>query len=559
MSDRLKLSDPNGDAEVDRIAVALAQKEDADHLRTLQKNIAALQEKLAKQKANGVSGAEHGSNNKVGARKHASFMAISTAPSINWTPLGPTKVPIAYPTVQDLSSSVNTARTVNFNGCSVYLLDASTQPHCTGDERGTAKGIKSGTVSGEVKPVKGSSTVRIEGKQVVRDGDPCTMNGGNNPGVYVMTCSPSPTSPKDAISTSNPSRSGNGTAGRSHPTPSWDRNDPLGLTVNQTPAEKLALLMQEDAFTGRRAQRLTDSIFRNAPVGPTLTPLGLSDAEASQQRTRNSLTIALLGPYGAPGVAARISGASENRVEGANDIGAAAMGVALSLTGMPGRQPINIAANNFTASGAAQAMPTGAGVRILGSGTVDAHLELGIRAIDVEAEITALRKMAVNLGGATPGQGERSLTKEQYRQLISKYRNAGDKLQAELEATIARQSFVYRATTLRAVEIYRANGRISGRSGGVYMSSDYVGLDSRTIMDRSQVFERWGVPEVLLRIPASEIDSAVVPRPFGGSLNVGWEPRTAAYPAAGSGDMHQFLGTTRSWSESWIIPLKGAK
>lgn len=204
MSDRLKLSDPKGDAEVERVATALEQREDNSRIRQLEQNIAALERELARKKADAGGSAAQGGNNKIGARKHASFKAISTAPSINKTPIGPTMVPIPYPVVQDLSSSVNTARTVKFNGCPVYLLDGSTQPHCTGDEPGTGKGIKSGTVSGEVKPVKGCSTVRVEGKQIVREGDACTMNGGNNPGVYVTTCTPSSAPPKNASKTSNP-------------------------------------------------------------------------------------------------------------------------------------------------------------------------------------------------------------------------------------------------------------------------------------------------------------------------------------------------------------------
>ena len=50
-------------------------------------------------------------NNQIGARKDTAFKAISTAPSINKTPVGPLMVPIPYPTVQDLGNSINTAKT----------------------------------------------------------------------------------------------------------------------------------------------------------------------------------------------------------------------------------------------------------------------------------------------------------------------------------------------------------------------------------------------------------------------------------------------------------------
>ncbi|MGJ0430909.1 hypothetical protein [Methylobacter sp.] len=140
--------------------------------------------------------------------------------------------------------------------------------------------------------------------------------------------------------------------------------------------------------------------------------------------------------------------------------------------------------------------------------------------------------------------------------LMSKYRGRGQELQAELDAIISQQDYVYRATNMRTVDIYRHNGVISGRSGGTYMTTDFVGLDPKVLMDRGQVFPAWGEPEVLLRIPTSALDNAVVPRPLGESLSAGWEPFTEFYPAAGSGGIRQFMGTTKTWSDDWIIPLK---
>ena len=406
--------------------------------------------------------------------------------------------------------------------------------------------------------MKVCSTVRVEGKKVVREGDACTMNGGNNPGVYVTTCTPSSAPPKDAIRTSNPPTPNGSTPRKGSSFESWNHDDPLGLFSRQTAAEKLAAEMQRNTLGGKSAMTRTTTAHRNASVGPRLTPWDPSAEEAKQQRTRNNLNIALLGPFGVPGTAARMSGANEDRVAAANEVGGAAMGVAWSLTGLPGRQPINVGPRVWPkAAPITSTVSSSAGVKIVGTGSGSSSGARTGSPRDVDSEITALKQMARKLGATTPGPGERSLTKEQYRELISKYRSAGDKLQSELEATIASQTFVYRATTLKAVDIYRANGRISGRVGGVYMSTEYVGLEPKVIMDKGQVFEHWGQPEVLLRIPTSEIDSAVVPRPFGDSLKVGWEPRTEAYPAAGSGNMNQFLGTTKSWSDSWVLPLKG--
>ena len=126
----------------------------------------------------------------LGARKDGEFKAVSTAPSFNKTPVGAATPPLPYPVSQDLGDSLGTVPNVRFNGNPAYVMNQSTQPSCIGDAAGSAGGVKSGTVGGEVKPVKGSSTVRIEGKPVLRVEDPCTLNGGNCPGVYVTTTAP---------------------------------------------------------------------------------------------------------------------------------------------------------------------------------------------------------------------------------------------------------------------------------------------------------------------------------------------------------------------------------
>lgn len=120
----------------------------------------------------------------LGTRKQGLFKAICTAPSINKTPAGSSMVPIPYPVMHDLSNSVGVIKNVRLNGHPAYVLKKSTQPKCKGDNAGVGKGIKSGTVTGKVKPVKGSGSVRITGKPVIREMDPCTLNGGNCPGIY---------------------------------------------------------------------------------------------------------------------------------------------------------------------------------------------------------------------------------------------------------------------------------------------------------------------------------------------------------------------------------------
>lgn len=143
-------------------------------------------------------------SNPIAARKNGIFKAISTAPSFNKTPVGSATPPLPYPTVQDLGNSVAVVASVRFNRKPAYVLNQSTQPHCTGDNPGVAKGVKSGTVNGEVKPLKGSSTVRVKGQPIVRERDPCTMNGGNSPGIYSTTQLPSDNPAKHAANNSSP-------------------------------------------------------------------------------------------------------------------------------------------------------------------------------------------------------------------------------------------------------------------------------------------------------------------------------------------------------------------
>jgi len=145
-----------------------------------------------------------GASAREGARKSADFKAVSSAPSINKTPVGNSTPPLPYNTFQDLSNSQSEVPTVTLNGDPAYVLDQTTQSSCKGDDVGTANGIRSNTVNGEVKPTGASGTVTFGGKWVVRSNDPCVMNGGNNPGIYV-TASPASANPaKSAADTSNP-------------------------------------------------------------------------------------------------------------------------------------------------------------------------------------------------------------------------------------------------------------------------------------------------------------------------------------------------------------------
>jgi hypothetical protein len=127
---------------------------------------------------------------KLGARKNSTWKAICTAPDFCKTPVGSSTPPIPYQVIADLGQSESCVPSVRFNGDPCCVLNPSIVPQCTGDEPGTAKGVRSGTVSGQVKPTGASTTVRATKKRVVRENDPCTLNDGNCPGLY--TTQPAP-------------------------------------------------------------------------------------------------------------------------------------------------------------------------------------------------------------------------------------------------------------------------------------------------------------------------------------------------------------------------------
>jgi hypothetical protein len=128
----------------------------------------------------------------LGARKDGRWYAICTEPSITKTPIGPVQVPVPYQVLIDLSQATATAPSVNFNGQPAFLLDQSKMQRCMGDEQGTSGGIRSGTTSQEVKAFSGSDSVMVDGKSIVRDGDPCTLNKGNCLGKFIAGSAPTP-------------------------------------------------------------------------------------------------------------------------------------------------------------------------------------------------------------------------------------------------------------------------------------------------------------------------------------------------------------------------------
>lgn len=116
--------------------------------------------------------------------KDTVLMAISSGPSFKYTSHKKDAV-AGYTLYAFIDNAEATAEHTFFNGQPAYLLDQTTQPKCFGDAAGRGGGVRSGTIGGEVKPTSGSSTIFIEGKALIREGDTCTMNNGNVKGKYV--------------------------------------------------------------------------------------------------------------------------------------------------------------------------------------------------------------------------------------------------------------------------------------------------------------------------------------------------------------------------------------
>lgn len=125
-----------------------------------------------------------------GACKESQFLAVCTTPDVCKTPVGNTVVPIPYPITANLNDSMSASSNVNFGGAQAYKHDKSKVSKVTGDEPGTAGGVKSGTNRSIVETVEGSGSFKVNNKPAVRHGDSCKMNNGNTMGKVICQAPP---------------------------------------------------------------------------------------------------------------------------------------------------------------------------------------------------------------------------------------------------------------------------------------------------------------------------------------------------------------------------------
>lgn len=113
---------------------------------------------------------------------HKGSGAMSTvSPDVCKTPAGPSVVPIPYTNMAKSADLAQGSKTVKINGQSVAIKGCS-YSISTGDEPGSAGGVASGKTKGKAEFVSYSFDVKIEGKNVCRNGDLMTHNDKNTMG-----------------------------------------------------------------------------------------------------------------------------------------------------------------------------------------------------------------------------------------------------------------------------------------------------------------------------------------------------------------------------------------
>lgn len=142
-------------------------------------------------------------NGTANSLVHKGSMGIakSTIPDVCKTPSPGGPVPVPYPVIVSMSSDlVKGTKTVKVDGKKMAAVKGSEFSRCTGDEPGTAGGVKSSTNMKEATWLLYSFDVKMDGKNVCRLSDKMLMNSGNtgclsgvfNPpvsgGVIVLEC-----------------------------------------------------------------------------------------------------------------------------------------------------------------------------------------------------------------------------------------------------------------------------------------------------------------------------------------------------------------------------------
>lgn len=127
----------------------------------------------------GVTIHVNGTSNSL-VHKGSMGIAKSTIPDVCKTPSPGGPVPIPYPIIISMSSDlVKGTKTVKVDGGNMAAVKGSEFSRCTGDEPGTAGGVKSSTNMKEATWILYSFDVKMDGKNACRLTDKMQMNHGN--------------------------------------------------------------------------------------------------------------------------------------------------------------------------------------------------------------------------------------------------------------------------------------------------------------------------------------------------------------------------------------------
>jgi uncharacterized Zn-binding protein involved in type VI secretion len=121
-------------------------------------------------------------NGRSNSLVHKGSMGIakSTMPDVCKTPSPGGPVPVPYPVIVSLSSDLTKGtKTVKVEGKKMAAIKGSEFSRCTGDEPGTAGGVKSSTNMKEATWILYSFDVKLDGKNACRLSDKMMMNHGN--------------------------------------------------------------------------------------------------------------------------------------------------------------------------------------------------------------------------------------------------------------------------------------------------------------------------------------------------------------------------------------------
>ena len=122
----------------------------------------------------------NGTSNSL-AHKGSTGIAKSTLPDVCKTPSPGGPVPVPYPIIISMTSDLTGGTTtVKVDGGNMAAVKGSKLSRCSGDEPGTAGGLKSSTNMKEAAWILSSFDVKLDGKNACRLTDKLQMNHGNS-------------------------------------------------------------------------------------------------------------------------------------------------------------------------------------------------------------------------------------------------------------------------------------------------------------------------------------------------------------------------------------------